>query len=90
MSLVKSVLTAAAVTALLFLAVASVLAREKPHATQTNRYARKESGDRAAEELPGPTPAGYNEGLIRWMPIVVPLLAVLLALAVYLIDAAVL
>jgi hypothetical protein len=31
-----------------------------------------------------------EEDLIRWIPIVVPLLAVLLAVAVYIIDAAVL
>jgi len=43
-----------------------------------------------AEELPDATHGGYDEAFIRWIPIVVPLFAVLLMVAVYVIDVAVL
>jgi hypothetical protein len=68
----------------------SVLAREERDTMQTSPNLQEERGGAATEELAGTTQTGYDQGFIRWIPIVVPLFAVLLMLAVYLIDAAVL
>ena len=78
----KVVLGAGAPAPLLPRAGTSVLARKD--------QAKERKDDATAEEWTDTTPAGYDQDVIRWMPIVVPLFAVLLMLAVYAIDAAVL
>jgi hypothetical protein len=84
-SLSKGLLAA---TALLFLAVGTTLARKKREATEASAREAKTGG--ATGEFPGTTPIGCDEGVIRWIPIVVPLFAVFLLAVVSLIDAVVL
>ena len=88
--LFKGILRVGTTAALLPQADTSALAREERDTRQTSPNIQEERGGAATEELAGPTQTSYDQGFIRWIPIVVPLFAVLLMLAVYLIDAAVL
>jgi hypothetical protein len=86
MSLSKGLLAAAA---LLFLAAGTALARGQRQETMETGAREAKTGS-ASGEFPGTTPVGCDDGVIRWMPIVVPLFAVFLLLVVSLIDAVVL
>lgn len=81
----KHVLVAAAAGALTLLTVALVLGRKKPDTTQKGLDGQEENDRRRAAATPA-----YDEALVSWIPIAVPLSAVVLALGVYLIYAAVL
>jgi hypothetical protein len=89
-SLFTSLLAAATAAALALLTVASVRVREKPDTAERGLDVEEENDRRrAAGKLPG-TAAAHDEALVGWIPIAVPLSAVVLALGVYLIYAAVL
>jgi hypothetical protein len=92
-ALMKRVLTTAMAAALLLFTVASAsAAREKPDATSTtiSPNVRETIPDRAAERRASEPHDRDDKSFIKWIPIVVPLFAVLIAIMVYLIDAAVL
>jgi hypothetical protein len=84
-----SLAVAAASAAAMVFALVSLRARAKPDAARTLRESDERNG-RVAARFGGGMPAGYDEGLITWIPIVVPLSAVVLTVGIYLIYAAVL
>jgi hypothetical protein len=84
-----SLLTGVLAAGLLYLAV-STLARGRRDATEISPSVHEERNGGAAEEYSGITPVGCDEGVVRWIAIVVPLFAVLLMVAVFLIGAVVL